>query len=231
MSRPTHPFSREAVRQVDAAAVERYRIPGIVLMENAARQVADVAVPMLREPASARALVLCGGGNNGGDGLAAARHLHNRGVDVTVVLLKDRRRYTGDARTNLEICQAMSLRLSDAAGEPLEALKNLDPHDVIIDALLGTGLSTDVHARLARVIRWVNGQPSPVLAVDIPSGLDCDTGKPLGAAVRATRTITFVGIKKGFAQPGARDYTGQVTVADIGAPIELVDELADRDRA
>jgi len=224
-------FTREAVRQVDAAAVERYRIPSIILMENAARQVADLAMRMLRDPARARVLVLCGGGNNGGDGLAAARHLHNRGVDVSIVLLKNREEYTGDAETNLDICHAMSLRLADAAGEPLEALKNLDPHDVVIDALLGTGLASEVRGRLVHVIQWINGQSGPVLAVDIPSGLDCDTGKPLGVAVRAAHTITFVGVKKGFTQPEARDYTGEVTVADIGAPIELVNEFADTENA
>jgi len=224
-------FSREKVRQVDRAAVETYRMPSIVLMENASRQAADVAMEMLDPPAAKRrVLVLCGGGNNGGDGLAAARHLHNRGVDVHIVLMKPPDAYDGDAGVNLAICRAMDLPISEAADRPIETLRHVEPADLIVDSLLGTGLDSAVRSPMDEVIGWVNAvkrEGARVLAVDIPSGLDCDRGEPLGAAVEATATITFVGNKRGFIQPGAERYTGRVVVGDIGAPHELVEELGE----
>ncbi len=218
----TRTFSRDAVRRVDQLAVERFGVPSIVLMENAARQVADVAQRMVADRPSPRVVVLCGGGNNGGDGLAAVRHLHIRRVHAMGVLLKPRDAYTGDAKTNLAICQAMELTLVDAADEPLETLRNLEPCDLLIDGLLGTGLTSEVRGPARDVIGWINTQPAPVLAVDIPSGLECDTGKPLGLSARADVTVTFVGMKVGFTQPGASKFTGKVIVADIGVPVDFV---------
>lgn len=209
-------FTRNAVREVDRLAIERYGMPGVVLMENAGRQVADVARRMHRR---GLVLVIAGGGNNGGDGFVAARHLHNLRVDVVILTTKADDEYAGDAKINLDIARAMKLRFID------------DPATVqpaaVLDCLLGTGLSSAVQGKAAELIDWMNAQPAPVLAVDLPSGLDCDTGKPLGVAVRATATITFVGYKRGFIEPGASDYTGDVTVADIGAPRELVEELGE----
>lgn len=240
-------MTREQVRGVDRDAVERFAMPSIVLMENAARQLAEQATAMLcgGVPDTAptgtagfrtargeglvgkRALVVCGGGNNGGDGLAAARHLHNAGVGVDVALLKPDARYDGDVRTNLAICRAMKLNLIDASSEPLNALSGTAGHDLVIDAVLGTGLRSAVRGGAVDVIGWLNDQPAPVLSVDIPSGLDCDRGEPSGAAVRAARTVTFVATKAGFGQPGAGTYTGEVVVADIGVPIEAIPGFGD----
>lgn len=240
-------LTREQVRRVDRDAVERFAMPGIVLMENAARQLAEQATAMLAggSPNAAprgapgfrtarseglidkRVLIVCGGGNNGGDGLAAARHLHNVGIDVDAVLLKPDAKYEGDAGTNLAICRAMKLNLIDASSDPLGVLRRLEGHDLVIDAVLGTGLSSAVRGSAVEVIDWINEQGSAVLAVDIPSGLDCDRGEPLGGAVRAARTVTFVADKVGFRQPGAAEYTGEVVVADIGVPIEAIPGFAD----
>lgn len=223
MTEPTT-FTRNQVRQVDRNAVERYAIPSIVLMENASRQVADQAIDMLGGSATAarrKVLVICGGGNNGGDGLATARHLALRSLDVHILLLKHPGAYKGDARTNLDICQAMGLPITTAADDPLAVLDPLGPHELIIDAILGTGLDRQVRGSAAEVIGWINAQPAPVLAVDIPSGLHCDAGQPLGIAVEADRTVTFVAVKRGFAQGGAERWTGAVVVADIGAPAEI----------
>ena len=216
-------FSRDQIRELDRLAIEEYHIPSIVLMENASRGVADHALIML--PSSGRVLILCGPGNNGGDGLAAARHLHNAGVDVTIVLLRPPSSYTGDAAVNLRIVQTMKLHLLDASGDPLPTLRPLGPTDLVIDGLFGTGLTNDVRQPFLDVIAWINNQPSPILSIDIPSGLDCDTGQPMGTAVRATETVTFVGLKKGFLTPGADAYTGIVHIADIGAPRELTETL------
>ena len=224
-------FSREQVRAVDQAAKEQFHIPGIVLMENAARALAAHAKERLEQSRrrEGHIVIVCGGGNNGGDGLAAARHLSNAGLSITIVLTKARDRYKGDAAVNLKICEAMNLPMIDAADDPDAALARVPDHDVVLDGLLGTGLSSEVRGSAVRFIRWMNeGQDAPVLAIDIPSGLDCDTGEPLGEAVRAEETVTFVGWKRGFfSGESAHRYTGAVSVGDIGAPRVLTEQLGE----
>ena len=223
-------FTREAVREVDRRCIDDYRIPGIVLMENAASALALAAIELISTHHCTGACILAGPGNNGGDGSALARKLHNAGIPVAVALLADPDRITGDARTNLEIIRRMRLpieRVTDAA--QLNAIAaSLGENPMRIDALLGTGLTSDVRGPIADAIDWINHGADPTLAVDLPSGLDCDTGEPLGAAVRAAATVTFVGWKQGFTNPNAARYTGDITVADIGAPIELIKELGAR---
>jgi NAD(P)H-hydrate epimerase len=213
-------LTRAQVREVDRRAIEQYHVPGIVLMENAARGAAEVAWEMLGgTPADVQ--IVCGGGNNGGDGLAIARHLHNRGCRVTLLLATDPTLYRGDALLNWRIVETMSLSVLPADPAQLDA-----PSDLIIDALFGTGLSKPITGPVADVIARVNQRGTPILAVDLPSGLDCDTGQPLGpACVRATRTVTFVAEKAGFANPAARQYTGPITVADIGCPKQIIDDV------
>lgn len=215
-------LTRQQVRRVDAIAIHERGIPGLTLMETAATKVADEAVAMLGgAPTGKHVLLLCGGGNNGGDGFAAARLLRDRGADVTAVMLKSRDSYSGDAKTNLERCET----IVEAIDEPLATLGKLGSNDLIIDAIFGNGLDSNVRDREAGVIEWINGQDVPVLAVDIPSGLDCDTGEPLGVAVRAARTVTFIANKVGFTRAGAIEYTGKVIVADIGTPPELIEQV------
>ena len=124
-----------------------------------------------------------------------------------------------DAATNEGICRAMGLELLEPGRRPGSS------PDVVVDAIFGTGLDRAVGGAAAGWIEWINGQDQPVLAVDVPSGLDCDTGAPLGYAVRADRTVTFVGLKRGFLEPAAQPYIGEVVVVDIGAPIELYERL------
>lgn len=210
-------LTRVQVREVDRIASEEYHIPGIVLMENAAIGATRVAMEMLGGGA---VLIFCGGGNNGGDGLAIARHLHNRGVPVQIALCTDPAKYVGDALINWEIVRAMGL----TAG-PFDQ-SHLTGPSLIIDAIFGTGLTQAPRPPFERVADAVNKSGIPVLAVDVPSGLDCDTGRPFGACIRATRTITFVAEKVGFANSESRAYTGPVTVADIGAPAEILSNAA-----
>jgi len=207
-------LTRDQVRKIDRLAQEKYKIPGVVLMENAARNAADIACAMVAKSA---VLIACGGGNNGGDGLAIARQLHNRGYNVTIALAADPAKYQAEARANWDIVQAMSLPtiLADQIPTTHPAL--------LIDAIFGTGLSQAPRPPFEKIVAMIAALNCPVLAIDIPSGLDCDTGKPPGACVIATRTITFVAEKIGFAAPEAAKYLGQVTVADIGAPPELID--------
>ena len=212
-------LTREQSRAIDVIAGEKYRVPGIVLMENAARAAADLADEMVGGKIS-RVNILCGPGNNGGDGLAIARHLHNRGHGVRIYLLGDPVRYKGDALINWKIVEAMGISCS-----VLTPQSNLDA-DLIIDALFGTGLTEEPRAPFGEIAGIVNAGGIPVLAVDIPSGLDCDTGKPLGSvAIRANQTITFVAEKIGFSNPAAREFLGRITVGDIGCPRECVEDV------
>jgi NAD(P)H-hydrate epimerase len=213
-------LTRAQVRDVDRLAIERYQIPGIVLMENAARGAAEVAAAMLGTTPGQRVLIVCGGGNNGGDGLAVGRHLHNRRHDVHLLLTTEA--FKGEALTNWRIVQAMGLPstvYADGAAIPSRPA-------LLIDALFGTGLTRAIEGPSARLIGRMNESGIAILAIDVPSGLDCDTGRSLGVAcVRATRTVTFVAEKVGFANPAAKPFLGDVTVADIGCPRELIDEV------
>jgi NAD(P)H-hydrate epimerase len=215
-------LTRAQVRDVDRRCIDDYHLPGIVLMENAARAATDVALDLLRSHDRPTALIVCGGGNNGGDGLAVARHLHNRNVSVRLALAVDPATYRGDALVNWRVAEAMHLpTLTPSDPRAIEPGR----FHLIIDALFGTGLASP-----PRETTWIdamNRAATPILAIDLPSGLDCDTGVPLGpSCVRATRTITFVAEKVGFTNPLARQYLGDVTVGDIGAPRELIEAIA-----
>jgi NAD(P)H-hydrate epimerase len=220
-------LTRAQVREIDRRAIEEYHIPGIVLMENAARGVAAKVgfhYRRHRHLANPRTLIVCGGGNNGGDGLAVARRLHNRGFKrVQIVLANPIDRYTGDALTNLKIVQAMKIPLWTA--DPDQLPEAWTSFDLVVDALFGTGLTST--PRDTKWIDLMNQQPAPILAVDLPSGLDCDTGKPLGTCVKAKYTVTFVAEKAGFANPESKQYTGEVHVGDIGCPPELINRVAE----
>jgi NAD(P)H-hydrate epimerase len=212
-------LTRDEVREVDRIAIEDFRVPGVVLMENAALAVLDVALGILDDFRVRKVLVLCGGGNNGGDGLAVARHLHNRGADVTVALTIDPARFKGDALVNWQIIDAMRLSVIDAKPDIIRAFDDA----LVIDAIFGTGLSEPPREPFSAIVQAIADSENPVLAVDVPSGLDCDTGEPLGpAAVVADRTVTFVAPKAGFLNPAAARYLGEVIVGDIGCPREAI---------
>lgn len=200
-----------------------FGIPGVVLMENAARQLAEITLEQVDHIADEppRVLVVCGTGNNGGDGFAAARHLQNAGCDVTLFALGVPRAGT-DAAINHAICRSMKIRL-------LTDLRRLDdaPFDLIVDAVFGTGLDREVEGAARDAIQWINTQAAPVVAADVPSGLNADTGEPMGLAVRADLTVTFVGVKTGMLELSAQPWVGDLVVADIGAPIELYHRFGD----
>jgi hydroxyethylthiazole kinase-like uncharacterized protein yjeF len=216
-------LSRKQSRRVDEIAISELGIPGIVLMENAARGVATAALGMIRSR-TARVLLVSGQGNNGGDALAVARLLHNAGHQPAVLTA-----WTGplspDAAVNARIIARMRLPVLDLLNLSDEQVRRcVIESELIIDGLFGTGLTRPIaDDRLMRP--FVDREK--ILSIDVPSGLDCDTGLPTGAlCVRACATVTLASSKVGYRFPHARAYTGEVTVADIGCPIETLEAAA-----
>ena len=220
-------FSRAALAEVDRRATQDFGIPVAVLMENAGRGAAEIT-RAYTNPES-RVLIVAGPGNNGGDALVAARHLANRGHPVQILLTNKKEKYSGAAASQLEIVRKMGLEILDEA-EPAEAFKNWlsESHvdDAVVDGIFGTGLSRPITGLIAKLITAINDSERRVVSVDIPSGMDCDTGEPLGIAVRAVHTISFCGMKIGFQSAAAVGYLGQVSIGDIGAPRKLLEECA-----
>jgi len=213
-------MTKERVRAVDAWAINEIGIPGVVLMENAGRSCAEFIRGKLADAAKPKVCIFCGVGNNGGDGYVIARHLINVGFGVTVVVCGDRTKIKGDAKINLDILDRMGFsvdQLNPADDDVGARVKKFTAEaDLIVDSIFGTGLSGQVRDDYRRLIESINASGCPVLAVDIPSGLDCDTGMPLGVAVKASWTVTFVAAKKGFTCAQAEKYAGEIFVASIG---------------
>ncbi|UCG58258.1 MAG: NAD(P)H-hydrate epimerase [Phycisphaerales bacterium] len=214
-------MSRDEVRAFDRWAIETLGVPGVVLMENAGRSCAELLIEKLGSVASPKVCIFCGTGNNGGDGYVIARHLLNAGIKVTTVICGDRSKVRGDAKTNLDVLE----RLQGGPVRQLTLDENIETQvgafaagaDTLVDGLFGTGLRGQLSSEHTRLIESINSQDCPILAVDIPSGLDCDTGGPLGAAIEAGCTVTFVAVKRGFVSAeSARQYTGEIFVASIG---------------
>lgn len=207
------------MRELDGRAVDEFGIPSLLLMENAGAAVARAALEMLSR-APSRIAVIAGRGNNGGDGLVAARHLHAAGHELFVTLAGPEERVQGGARANLEIARR--------AGVPVqivEAAPNRFEADLIVDALLGTGLKGEVKGLSAELIRAMNRSGTPVLAVDVPSGLDADTGRA-ATCVRAAQTVTFALPKVGLLFYPGRELAGELIVAPIGMPRALLTDPA-----
>jgi len=207
----------EEMRRIDAAAIEKYGVPSVVLMENAGRHVAQALQGLLNGRPGARVLVICGKGNNGGDGFVAARHLVSQGVEVQVALLTHSSELMGNAATNFRIAHAMGVPIIE--NPDAEAVKvRAGMADIIVDAVLGTGLTGEVRSIARSAIEAMNDSTASVVAVDIPSGVHADTGAALGVAVEADLTVTFAAAKIGLVQfPGAQ-LCGELRVVDITIP-------------
>jgi hydroxyethylthiazole kinase-like uncharacterized protein yjeF len=228
MGKTGQALSRQQVRDFDRRAVQQWGVPALVLMENAGRNAAAVIEKFLgriqrkeRLPAggSRGVVIVAGSGNNGGDGFVIARHLHVRGIPVAVVVAADPARMTPDAATNFAILQRLGLDIRVRTGSALQRLaEELRPFAAVVDALGGTGITGPLRGDLAAAVEQINAAARPVIAVDIPTGLDCDTGRPLGPTVKARLTVTMGARKLGFDAPGAKAYTGKVVVVDIGVP-------------
>ena len=217
-------LTREQIREIDRRAIEEYGMAGVVLMENAGRNAAELIRANVKQTDQPAAVcILCGRGNNGGDGFVIARHLFNAGLKVEIILLADPEKLAPDAKANHDIAHKMEIQIHPFV--ETEAGACVTRAQVVIDALLGTGFSGKVRPPLDRAIELINSANHALkIAIDVPSGLDCNTGQPAAATVRADLTITFVAPKVGFAR--AADYTGKILVADIGAPRTLLNSAS-----
>ncbi len=216
-----HSLSREQVREIDRRAIQEFGLPGIALMENAGRNAAELI--QARFP-SGPAVILCGKGNNGGDGFVIARHLQLAGREPQILLAAAADEFGGDAGINFTVVAGSGLVIEPLA-EAAEATwrQRLAGAAVIVDCILGTGAAGSPRGAAAVAINAINATrdaagATRVVAIDLPSGLDCDSGEAPGACVRADLTISFVAAKRGFENPSAGRFTGEVVVAGIGAP-------------
>lgn len=213
-------MTREEVRGFDSWAINEVGVAGVVLMENAGRSCAELIKEKLSGVKEAKICIFCGTGNNGGDGYVIARHLLNSGLKTIVVICGDREKIKGDAKINLEILERLGQSIEQLGLSGGDIEKRVEEFcgdaDMIVDGLFGTGLRGELSEEYKRLIDSINSQGRPILAVDIPSGLECDSGEVLGAAVKASFTVTFAAVKKGFTTAEAAKYTGDVFVASIG---------------
>jgi len=216
----------DQMRQIDKIAIEQYGIPGVVLMENAGKRVAEEVMGILKEKA-AGVVLFSGKGNNGGDVMVAARHLYNRGMEVKVFLLAEEDDIKGDARINLLIAKEMNIPIYKLVDkEDLEEVqKALECAGAAVDGILGTGLKGNVRGIALEVISIINNSNCSVVAVDIPSGIHGDTGRICGECVKADLTVTFAYPKAGLLQYPGAEYTGELIVADISIPHRIADSV------
>lgn len=196
----------------DQQAQEKFGVPSIVLMENAGRSVAEEALKMLR--GKKKVAVVCGVGNNGGDGLVAARHLLNANCKVSLYLVGKKNKIKADPSVNLKIVKKMGQKVVWVRS--LADLKDINRTDLIIEGLFGIGLASKVRDPYDGIIAFLNKNQKPILSIDVPSGLDADTGQVLGLAVKAKKTITFIALKKGFFKELGPQCCGTIIVKDIG---------------
>lgn len=220
------------MRALDQRAIRDFKIPALILMENAGLRCADfIAGIAYRLSAGKIITVVCGCGNNGGDGFVIARHLMNRGFDARVFVLGGKTDIRGDALTNLVILEKMKTGIFFAGNDrPLagswrpafEFRRALEESRLIVDAIFGTGLARPIEDPVKSYIGLMNASDRPIVAVDAPSGLDCDTGKVLGIAVKARYTLTMAAMKKGFLKNQGTGHCGKVVVMDISIPRSII---------
>lgn len=212
------------MKDLDKVAIETYGIPSIVLMENAGRGAAETILNYFDGIIDKKVGIFIGKGNNGGDGLVISRYLNQKGVQIQLYLLAPKSRISGDAKINLDIVSKMNIPLVEMTNnEAFNQLKGEMNHlDIIVDGILGIGLTSDVKGFFKDVIEYINRLKKPIVSVDAPSGLDCDSGWPKGISIEADLTITFGLPKVGqLIYPGL-DFVGRLKVIDIGIPNEAL---------
>ncbi len=211
--------TREIVREIDRLTIKEHGVPGLELMENAGRATTDVILDNFTY--AEKVAIFAGGGNNGGDGFVIARHLLSEGIKVDTYLLSGAKKYKGDALTNLKELKKIGGNIIELKDD----LRRYKKADIIVDAIFGTGLDREVTGFYRKVIDFINSQGVPTVAVDLPSGLDSNTGQPLGTSILADITVTFVLPKIGISIYPGVEYAGEIYVADITTPKFLEDDI------
>ena len=218
-------ISAADVRKIDESALRDYAMPGLLLMENAGRSVGEI---VRRDYRPCKALIFVGRGNNGGDGLVVARHLANHGYPVRVAFLEDPSGLKGDPLLNFSILNKMNIPwMSLASISDEEMVAFCSKSDLVVDAIFGVGIHSTIDGIYEKAIRLINESRKPVVSIDIPSGLDADTGFVHGIAVQATKTVTLALPKRGLFEGEGPRYAGKIEVADIGIPRELLSPFID----
>ncbi|RMF58084.1 MAG: NAD(P)H-hydrate epimerase, partial [Calditrichaeota bacterium] len=213
----------EEMAQLDRFTIESVGIPGLVLMENAGRAVVSVARKMLGDVHGKHVLLFCGKGNNGGDGFVVARWLHQLGARVTVLASWEHEKLSGDVRKNAEILNNLGVvALPWAEWEHKERAEGVD---LVVDALLGTGVRGALKPDLSVLVEKINAIGAPILAIDLPTGVETDTGRVEGACIRADATVTMACLKRGLLFSPGREHAGRVHVADIGIPVSAAEKF------
>jgi NAD(P)H-hydrate epimerase len=217
-------LSRDQARELDRRAIDGLGLPGIALMENAGRNIAE----LLRSLGiKGQVVICCGPGNNGGDGFVLARHLDNAGVAIRVLMFSPPEKLAGDALANYRVLMGGGVPVEVMADpNEQELARQMTTADWNVDALFGSGQRGPLRPPFDKVVRAINAAGVRVLAVDLPSGLDCDSGHPNEPTVRATHTATIAAAKKGFAEPQAAKWIGTVHIIDMGVPRRLLAEIA-----
>lgn len=214
-------LTRDQVRRVDQIAINEFEMPGIVLMENAGRGASELIHQIARE---GLITILCGSGNNAGDGYVIARHLQILGRPVRIVSIVDPGSLTGDAQINATIAQRARIEIR-RVGTIHEIETSICDSATVVDALLGTGAKGPPRGLFADAVRAANRQACLRVAIDLPTGLDCDTGLANDPTFRADHTLTFVSRKVGFEKNNADEYVGVVTEIGIGVPQSLLQDI------
>ncbi len=215
------------MREADRRTIEEIGIPSLVLMENAGRQTVAAMDAMYDDLTDRKVAVVCGRGNNGGDGFVVARTLMQRGIDVGVFLVGRVADVRGDARTNLEILGRLGLAVVEIADSQAWELHFAEvvACNLIVDAIFGTGLNAPVSGLVESIIADINASGIPVVAVDLPSGLSADTPEPIGESIRANHTVTLAAPKLPLVLPPGEMRCGDVVIADIGIPAEVLESV------
>jgi NAD(P)H-hydrate epimerase len=216
------------MREADRRTIEEIGIASIVLMENAGRQVVAAIEGRFDDALDGRVAVVCGRGNNGGDGFVIARTLHQRGTEVVVFVVGDIAAIRGDARANLEVLGRLGLSVVEIADEQAWELHSSEIArcDLIVDAVFGTGLTAPLAGMLETIVADINASAVPVVAVDLPSGMSADTPDLIGDAIEASMTVTLGAPKLPLVLPPAESRAGDIVIADIGIPVEVIESVS-----
>ena len=220
-------LSADQMREADRFTIEDIGIPSLVLMENAGRQVVAAMEASFESQLAGRVAVLCGRGNNGGDGFVVARTLLQRGIETSVFVIGALGDVRGDARTNLDILGRLGVTVVEIGDEQSWELhfSEIGKCTLIVDAIFGTGLRSPVAGMMETVIADINAADIPVVAIDVPSGLSADTPQLIGDCVQASMTVTLAAPKLPLVLPPAETHAGDVVIADIGIPYEVIEGL------